>query len=558
MSKKLKIMLTAFLGVLIAGVILTQKVTGKINVNAATLSTKQIIKNLGSEMIQTRQTAQEKLTTAYKTKLNSGNYTSDDPYIKVNPYGTSPLSALVLFETDEATKVSVEVVGKTAKTSIKDTTSTEYTKQHSVSVLGLYADYNNTVKLTLTTKDGQKTVKTIKVKTAALPKAISSTSLKVTKNDKTKMSIGNSDLTFLVRTTKYPLGVDADGQVRWYSTNYVQHVFKTLENGHILYLTKPDNSDLVYNDLVEADFMGRVYKEYSFSSKTGNNESSSADDETTVIHHDVIELPNHNLLLTVSDGSGKYIEDTMAELSSETGEIVKVIDLKKLLPSDTYLKYDSSKRDDGKIDWFHQNSIDYDESDQSIVISSRNQDMIMKLDYQSDEIKWIFSSQDKEDWPKEYQDLILTTTDDKTAFTGGQHAATIWDTDDANKKQLVLFNNNVAITNGDKETSKKYSEGMSYTIDEANKTIKQTWSYGKSLGTANFSNVIGSTRKMTNGNYLIDYGFNDDGTTSHIVEVDPTTNSEVFNLTFSNFAEKGYVYRAERLSLYNETYQFKL
>lgn len=558
MKKRLKQGTVILLGVILAGLLLFKLVGSSSLFNKDILSTSQIIKNIGSQTIKTRQTRQEKLTATYKKALKSDQYTSAKPYVKVNPYGTSPLSALVLFKTNTATKVTVEVVGKTAKTSIKSEVGKTYTKSHTISVLGLYANYQNKVRLTLTDKAGHKTYQTITVKTAALPKAIASMSLKVKKADKTKMSIGNSSLTFLVRSTQYPVGVDADGEIRWYSTNYVQHIFKVLSNGHLLYLTKPDNKDLVYNDLLETDFMGRVYREYQFSTETRNNESANDKTETTIIHHDAIELPNHNLLLTVSDGGSKYVEDTMVELSRKTGKVVKVIDLKKLLPAELYETYKATKRADGKLDWFHQNSIDYDTSDDSIVISSRNQDLVMKLDYKTSKIKWLFSSKSASKWPLKYRKLLLKAADSQTTFTGGQHAATIWPTGEADQKQLVLFNNNMAVSNGDKKTSGKYSEGVSYLIDEQDKTIKKTWSYGKTLGKTNFSEVIGCTRKLTNGDYLIDFGFNDQGKTSRIVEVDPKTNKVVYNLTFTNFTTIGYAYRAERFSLYSQNYQLKL
>lgn len=558
MSKRIKISLSIVIGAVVLGLlIISFSDTGKA-FSRDLLSTKQIVQNIGSKKVTTRQTQQKKVTENYSDKLVSGKYTSDHPYIKVNPYGTSPLSALVLFQTKTASKISIEVVGKTAKTSIKNTGEKTYTTQHSLSILGLYADYQNKVILTITDQSGKSTKKVLTIKTQPLPEAIQKMTLKVSKNNKTKMSIGDSQLTFLVRSTQYPLGLDADGEIRWYSTNYVQHIFKTLSNGHLLYLTKPNNSELIYNDLVETDFMGRVYQEYTFSNETRNNESSNDKEETTIIHHDAIELPNHNLLLTVSDGGGKYIEDTMVELSMKTGKVEKVIDLKRLLLAKDYKNYESTKRSDGKLDWFHQNSIDYDNSDDSIVISSRNQDLVMKLDYKTSKIKWIFSSKQASEWPLRYRHLLLKLANKSSAFTGGQHAVTIWPTNQKNKKQLVLFNNNVAVTNGNKETSGQYSEGTSYLVDEDKKTIKQTWSYGKSLGKTNFSNVIGSTRKLDNGNYLIDYGYNNDGTTSHIVEVDPKTNKSVFNLEFSQFGVKGYAYRAERFSLYNMTYDFKL
>ena len=101
-------------------------------------------------------------------------------------------------------------------------------------------------------------------------------------------------------------------------------------------LSKKDVDSDVYNDLIETDYLGRVYKEYSFANNTSSSDSASvskaaakANTETTVIHHDLVELPNHNFLATVSDGS-KYKEDTMIEVSHKTGKIVKVIDMKKL------------------------------------------------------------------------------------------------------------------------------------------------------------------------------------------------------------------------------------
>ncbi|MGV7331448.1 aryl-sulfate sulfotransferase N-terminal domain-containing protein, partial [Mycobacterium kansasii] len=70
----------------------------------------------------------------------------------MNPYGSSPLSALVTFKTTEAVKVTYTVVGKSDKTSITNTVNGGYTKTHQVPVVGLYADYANTVKITTTTK----------------------------------------------------------------------------------------------------------------------------------------------------------------------------------------------------------------------------------------------------------------------------------------------------------------------------------------------------------------------------------------------------------------------
>ena len=112
----------------------------------------------------------------------------------------------------------------------------------------------------------------------------------------------------------------------------------------------------------------------------------------TVIHHDAIELPNHNLLLTVDDGSANYVEDTMIEIDRQTGKIKKVIDLKRILPQSAYTKYSGTTRSDGKTDWFHQNSMYYDKKTGNLLVSGRNQDMIFAINYKTTNLKWILAA----------------------------------------------------------------------------------------------------------------------------------------------------------------------
>jgi len=527
------------------------------------LSTNQIKKNLDSKLISTREDRQASLTKVYQTAAKSSKYTLSNPYIKVNPYKTSPLSALVTFKTPQAAKVSYTVVGKTSQTSLTNTVHGGYMKTHQVPVVGLYANYNNTVKLKVTTKAGTTKTTSVKLQTGHLPKYVRNATVTVKNVDKSKMSIGDNKLTLLNRTTKEPMAVDADGAVRWYSTNYSQHIFEQWSNGHVMTLTKKTNSSQVYNDLTEIDLLGRVYNEYSFSSKTGSSDSSTGSaavankkntvSYSTLIHHDIIELPSHNLLATVSDGS-KYKEDTMVEISHKTGKIVKVIDLKKLLPKSMWTSY--KKGADGKIDWFHQNSIDYDKNDDSIIISGRNQDMIMKIDYQTKQIKWIYSGKKKATWPKRYQKYVLTPTKG-TTITGGQHALSLL-SDTANNpasEDVILYDNNTAVTNGDKKTSGNYSQAVQYHIDAKQMTIDQTWAWGKSLGKANFTDVIGYAERQSNGNTLVDFGFKNTGKQSNVIEV-TKSGKQVWNMTIKNAASKAYVYRAYRMPFYDAAYVF--
>jgi len=533
----------------------------KIKENKVGLTTDQIKKNLDVKILNTRQDAQKSLTATYEAAAKNKAYTFDNPFVKVNPYTSSPLSALETFTTSSQEKISYTVVGKTDHTSITNTVKGGYTTTHQVPVVGLYADTNNTVKITQTNKNGDTKTKTLTMQTGSLPKYIKDATITVTKNDKDKMNIGKNQLTILNRTTKQPMAVDADGNVRWYDTNYSQHMIEQWSNGHIMLLSKKDVDSDVYDDLLETDYLGRVYKEYSFSGDTSSSDSGSiskaaakANPETTVIHHDLVELPNHNLLATVSDGS-KYKEDTMAEVDYKTGKIVKVIDMKKLLPKSMWENY--KKGADGKIDWLHQNAIDYDKNDGSIVISTRNQDMTMKLDYKTNHIKWIYSGKKKSTWPKAYRKYLLTPTKG-TTITGGQHGLYLLNnggSNNANSEDFMLYDNNIAVTNGNKKTSGKYSQAVQYHVNAKKMTIDQTWAYGKSLGKTNFTQVIGYAEKQANQNVLVDFGFKNNGQESNVIEV-TQSGQQVFNLTLKNAGSKAYAYRAYRVPFYSGSYQF--
>lgn len=487
----------------------------------------------------------------YQNLLKSGEYTEDNIYVQLDPYDASPLSALLLFQTEDAMTVDISVAGKDEATTIKNSFD-DYTTDHSVPILGLYADTENEVTITLTDESGNSMEKTVTIKTGTLAKSIANIDVK--EADTTKMELGDSELTFVVPSTKRAYAFDANGDVRWYSTRYNSHIFKELDNGNLLYLTKESNDADTYNVLLETDYLGKIYHRYDFSSSSAANDTGKSEGEMTVIHHDGIELPSGNFLLTVNDGSN-YIEDTMIELNRETGEIEKTIDLKDILPEGFYEDYDSTSREDGKVDWFHQNSVEYDEADNSIIISGRHQDTIMKIDYETSEIKWIMG--DSSGWPESYQKYFLKGD---VKASGGQHAAIVLPDQDDNDEttDILYYDNNISVTRGDEETSEQYSEARQVRINEAEMTIEEVWTFGEALGKDYYTKIIGSARYLSNtGNRLVNFGYRDEGQTSSIMEV--TEEGEtVLNVDLTDFPTSAWAYRAERFSLYNEDWMYEL
>lgn len=507
----------------------------------------QLSVSLNDEWQETQSEKEKK----YQNLLKSGEYTEDNIYVQLDPYDASPLSALLLFQTEDAMTVDISVAGKDEATTIKNSFD-DYETDHSIPILGLYPDTENEVTVTLTDESGNSMEKKVTIKTGTLAKSIAN--IEVKEADTTKMELGDSELTFVVPSTKRAYAFDANGDVRWYSTRYNSHIFKELTNGNLLYLTKESNDADTYNVLLETDYLGKIYHRYDFSSSSAANDIGKSEGEMTVIHHDGIELPSGNFLLTVNDGSN-YIEDTMIELNRETGEIEKTIDLKDILPEAFYEDYDSTSREDGKVDWFHQNSVEYDEADNSIIISGRHQDTIMKIDYDTSEIKWIMG--DSSGWPESYQKYFLKGD---VKASGGQHAAIVLPDQDDNDEttDILYYDNNIYVTRGDEETSEKYSEARQVRINDAEMTIEEVWTFGEALGKDYYTKIIGSARYLSNtGNRLVNFGYRDEGQTSSIMEV--TEEGEtVLNVDLTDFPTSAWAYRAERFSLYSEDWTYEL
>lgn len=514
------------------------------------LSTNQIKLNLRPAVSTKNTTATNHLTAGYRQQLKELTPGISHAKVIVNPYKTSPLSGLILVKSAAATKVTLTVHGDTPKTTFTKHLAGYHTS-HAVGVLGLYADRANRVTLTFAKKNGQKSYATYTLRTGKAPKDIGKNTLKTSHPKKMALGKGNTRLTFAVSSQGTTYGLDARGQVRWYSRQPISHVFKRLANNHLLILTKISATEHKYNALRETDFYGRVYRQYNFEGQFPTRQDASKLETNTVIHHDAIELPNHNLLLTVDDGSRKYVEDTMIEIDYKTAKIVKVIDLKRVLPRSAYTHYDSTHRPDGKIDWFHQNSMVYDAKHDTLIVSGRNQDMIFAINYRTTKLKWILAAPEK--LPQHYRSYLLKPTTPNYRYNGGQHAVNILHTNADGSLALEFYDNNVPVTRGKTAQSKKWSAGEIVQIAPHQRTVTKTWSFGRSLGQRDFTNIVGSSYAVGRHNTLIGFGYASQGKRSEFVEVNRRTNQIVFDVDRTHFKHGDWSYRAQRMTLYPQS-----
>src|SRR5699024_10864778 len=97
-----------------------------------------------------------------------------------------------------------------------------------------------------------------------------------------------------------------------------------------------------FNDLIEIDPVGKIYKSYTYSQSHYDGERP--------IHNDVITLNNGNILMLVHNNKDDYINDAMIEVDWDNGKVLNVVNFKEILPESFY-NYTESK------DWLGQNSV---------------------------------------------------------------------------------------------------------------------------------------------------------------------------------------------------------
>lgn len=407
-------------------------------------------------------------------EFTSEGYTLDNPNVIVDPYNNSPLTALVIFETAKKEKVKITIEGEDDLTTYTHQFDKE--KVHYIPVYGLYAGKENTVVIECGNEK-----KELKIKTEELPDDfILPTSVK-----KEESKLTNDLYFFTPSSGGCTCAYDTNGDVRWYLTNTATWKIDRLENGHLLVSTERlVNSPYYLTGLYEMDMLGKIYVEYSLPGG---------------YHHDYYEMPNGNLLVASDDfNSGKgTVEDYIVELDRETGKIVKTIDLKDILNME-----DGKSENWVEYDWFHNNSVWYDEKTNSITLSGRHQDAVINIDYDTEKLNWIIG--DPTNWSEEYQKYFFKPVGDDFEWQWSQHAAMI-----TPEGYVFIFDNgNNKSKNEDEyiDAEDSYSRGVMYKIDTEKMTIEQVWEYGKERGSEFYSPYISDVDYLDKDHYIVHSG----------------------------------------------------
>lgn len=414
--------------------------------------------------------SQNKIIKELLDDYSKNKYTIDNPKMVHNPFLNSPLSALIMFKTNKKEMVTLTIKGKHDDDLV---TTFEASKDHFIPVYGLYERYNN--EIIVTTESGKSHTLYLK-----LDQMLETGAREVIIPNNT-----NSNGEFFFGTTAVgtaSIAYDYYGEVRWFLSEDYSKGMTMLQNGHILLCDLTEGPNTVSTGgVIEIDMLGFIHRQYEFEGG---------------YHHDGLELKNGNLIILSSDPDSDTVADIVIEVDRKTGEIVKTWDLKK-----TVVAIDDKLIDYGEITWGWMNGVTYDEDNNELILSMRNRNSIVAIDYDTGNIKWILG--EKQFWSKKFDKYLITGIGSDFIYPRGQHSPLI------NKKgNLTIFNNgyNAYKEKTIKCSSIKYNESyaIEYVIDRENKTARILYKFG---GRDYFSYALSSYNYSYNGHPIFNSGW---------------------------------------------------
>lgn len=397
-------------------------------------------------------------------------YDFSEPEVIIDPYQKAPLSAVVLFHTDEEIGGTIAVKGKAEKDTIYGTI--EPASDHIVPVIGLYNGEPTQVELTL--DDGRTNTLEITTEKHSFDYG------ERTVNMIDESAYDYSKLTFIYPVSGGAYAVDSAGDIRWYFECPLTQGCQLLENGHLILPISFLAKTLYYSEgIQEIDLTGKVYAQYAIPGGQ---------------HHEIRELSNGNLLVATDSPDYSTVEDIVVELDRATGEVVWSLDLKDLLHQDDALAEKMTPF--ASVDWAHNNGLWYDEANDLLLMSCRVLNAVIAIHKTDKTLAWIIS--DPKGWEGMGVDesLFFTPVGDDFDWPRGQHEVTMLDNGD-----IMLFDNGTSrVASWEDGTfltgEDVFSCAVVFHIDTEAMTIEQVFEYGKERGSQWYSDFMSGVESL--------------------------------------------------------------
>ena len=298
---------------------------------------------------------------------------------------------------DSLKELSFKIYPKN-KNSIVDTFTVSYSKEYissnffydliekkiTLPIFGLYDAHMNTVLISSKFNNGKKWEKTINIETELF-----------SYSDNNNVSVFNPsskiDFTYMyINTDPGPMIMDIEGNVRWAADEFLDKTKpKSLYLDNHFYCVSRSTP---INELIKLGFNG---SQDTVSVDIGDYPGAG-------FHHDMAFGPNGFLIeLNIRDGSEFIKRGSVLIETDVKGKLLQTWDMDEIIgryliesnvPVETFIR--NATNNDKALDWFHMNNALYDERDNSVLMSSR-ENFVIKVGYDDKEIKWILGDTTK-------------------------------------------------------------------------------------------------------------------------------------------------------------------
>ena len=427
------------------------------------------------------------------------------PVLVMNPSGAVPLVGVVTMSTNTPAFASLTVTddrnGRGFRVEFPDPQT-----EHALQVLGLKPERTYTIAVAAAVTRGGAPFFTAALHTQTGPLPSDFPTLELLASDPAEIEPG---LILLDRAGTYMMVVDQQGEVVWYSTVGGQDA-QLLPDGNVLAL-RPQACPGCGVPFV-MDLLGNVLAQLRPAG------------ETEPLHHDVFPTEN-GTLLTLGFSSALVTDFPASETDPlavqttvvrdepiieylPTGEVIRKHFLQDIIDP-RRIGYDSLQPTDQGVDWVHANAVLYDARDDSIVVSLRSQDAVVKFARQTGELIWILANH--ENWNPAFEPYLLKPVG-RFRWQYHQHAP-MW----TPQGTLLLFDNGNHRTSpfdGKPKIADKdnYSRAVEYAIDEQTMEVRQVWEWVSDIkdgvyDETLYAGFIGDADWMgVTGNVLITFG----------------------------------------------------
>ena len=299
------------------------------------------------------------------------NYTLESPLAILNPFGTGSNGLYLYFGTNNPTKVQYTV-------SVEDESIADYTawannagedgfsRVQEFLLIGLVPGQENTVTLTAYNRQGAQTQSASF--TIDMPEPTSG-------YDVTLETVDGDSAQELSNGLYYAMGIGGQyGYTFFYDNDGVMRYEMVLEGYHSDRFLWDDDGSLITcvgsTKVARLNRFGQVTQVYDLG--------------TYELHHDINWGPEGTILALATGLEGETVEDQVLQIDLESGEVTHIVDFTQVFQSYFDITRPVQATDpfglwsEGEWDWLHLNSLQYDESDNSIIVSSRETSTIIK------------------------------------------------------------------------------------------------------------------------------------------------------------------------------------